>query len=325
MNRTPLDLEALQVLDTVDRAGSFAGAAARLHRVPSAISYTVHKLERDLGVRLYDRSGYRATLTPTGKLVLEEGRRILAAAEALTFAARQVAGGWEPVLRIAVDTLLPLAPLYPLVADFRRQQSGTDVRISEEVLGGSLEALTAGRADLLLGLASSPPSGYASRVIGEVELVFVAPPGHPLADLPGPVPSEVARSYPAVAVADSARHSPPLTTGLIGSQPLVTVPTMAEKILAHGAGLGVGFVPRFRVDSCLRAGRLVEIPLAEPRPPVTLRMAWRASEPGRALRWFLDRLRSAALMLDPNLSGARETAAGAAPPRSAPVNDDAVP
>lgn len=60
----PVTLEALEVLDAIDRKGSFAAAANALYRVPSAISYNVQKLEQDLGVVLFKREGRRSLLTP---------------------------------------------------------------------------------------------------------------------------------------------------------------------------------------------------------------------------------------------------------------------
>jgi DNA-binding transcriptional LysR family regulator len=52
-----LSLEALQVLDAIDRKGSFAAAAHELHRVPSAITYSVRQLEDGLGIEIFDRAG----------------------------------------------------------------------------------------------------------------------------------------------------------------------------------------------------------------------------------------------------------------------------
>src|SRR5690554_5562458 len=94
--------EALQTLDAIERRQSFAAAAEELHRVPSAVSYTINKLEEDLGVTLFDRSKRRAELTATGRLVLEQGRHILKATEELTALARQAAEGWEEIGRAHV-------------------------------------------------------------------------------------------------------------------------------------------------------------------------------------------------------------------------------
>ena len=57
-----LSLDALQVLDAIDRRGSFAAAAEELHRVPSAITYSVQQVEEGLDVLLFDRGGHRAKL-----------------------------------------------------------------------------------------------------------------------------------------------------------------------------------------------------------------------------------------------------------------------
>src|SRR5215207_4965169 len=106
-----LSLDALQVLDAIDRKGSFAGAADELHRVPSAITYSVKQLEDGLGVPLFDRRGHRAVLTAAGRELLAEGRRLLRAAADLECRVQQVAKGWEAELRIAVDTLIGVEKL----------------------------------------------------------------------------------------------------------------------------------------------------------------------------------------------------------------------
>ena len=75
-----ISLEALHVLDAIDRKGSFAAAATELNRVPSAVTYTIQQLEQDLDVLLFDRRGHRAVMTTAGQALLQEGRRLLAAA-----------------------------------------------------------------------------------------------------------------------------------------------------------------------------------------------------------------------------------------------------
>ncbi|HUL55837.1 MAG TPA: LysR family transcriptional regulator, partial [Usitatibacter sp.] len=67
-----ISLESLQVIDAIDRKGSFAAAAEDLHRVPSAVTYSVRQLEEALGIELFDRSGHRAVLTDAGRELLAE-------------------------------------------------------------------------------------------------------------------------------------------------------------------------------------------------------------------------------------------------------------
>jgi DNA-binding transcriptional LysR family regulator len=105
-----LSLEALQIVDTIARRGSFSAAGKELFRVPSTISYTVAKLEEDLGVQLFTRLGPKVTLTPAGQELLKEGRFLLKAASDLESRVRRVASGWETELSIGMDSMLaPIA------------------------------------------------------------------------------------------------------------------------------------------------------------------------------------------------------------------------
>src|SRR5688572_33390864 len=90
-----LSLDSLQVIDAIDRKGSFAGAATELHRVPSAITYSIRQLEEGLGVELFDRRGHRAVLTDAGRELLRQGRRLLGAAADLGGRGPRVGRGRE--------------------------------------------------------------------------------------------------------------------------------------------------------------------------------------------------------------------------------------
>lgn len=157
-----LSLDALLVLDAIARRGSFAAAAEEVHRTTSTLSYTVQKLERDLGVHLFDRSGHRAELTEHGRLLLAEGRELLDQALALERRMRTLGRGWEPTLRLCVNELVGLAPLYALVRAFQDEGHPTRLRIDTGVLGGPWEALLAQRADLAIcEVPAAPPTEIA--------------------------------------------------------------------------------------------------------------------------------------------------------------------
>jgi DNA-binding transcriptional LysR family regulator len=145
-----ISLEALQLVDAIARRGSFAAAAQELGRVPSAVTYAVRRLEDELDVLLFDRRSYRARLTPAGEELLREGRHLLAAADELARRVRRVASGWEQELTIALDNVVPFERLVPLIAAFQ-QVAPTQLRVRDEVLGGTWDALLAGRADLAIG------------------------------------------------------------------------------------------------------------------------------------------------------------------------------
>ena len=215
----PLRLESLEALDAIDRHGSFAAAAAALYRVPSAISYTISQLETDLGLTVFDRSGHRAVLTPAGQLLLEEGRRILTASRELGAAAQRLADNWEPELRIALNGLIAPAELWPALADFHRAHPAIDVRIREEILGGTWEALIEDRVDLAIGVADPPTkTGIQRAPFKAVDFVFCCAPDHPLAAIDHPLSEDELRAWRAVVVAASARHLAARSAGLLAGQ-----------------------------------------------------------------------------------------------------------
>lgn len=287
-----LSLDALVVIDAIERKGSFAAAAEALHRVPSAITYTVQKLEQDLDVLLFDRSGHRAVLTEAGAALLRDGRHLLRAASELESRVKRVATGWETELRIAVSDLIPLARLFPLMREFYAVECGTRVRLLVEVYGGGWDALVSERADLVIGAPGEGPAGggYATRALGSVQWVFAVRTDHPLARLPEPLKSGDLLVYRAVSAADSSRNLPPRTSGLLSGQDVFTVPDLCTKRDAQVAGLGIGFLPAHLIGPDLAAGRLVMKQVEEPKADTPFFVAWRGSDPGRALRWFIERL-----------------------------------
>ena len=287
-----LTLDALQVMDAIERQGSFAAAAAELHRVPSALTYTVQKLEQDLEVALFDRSGHRARLTPAGRELMQEGRALLRAAGELECRVKRVATGWETELRIALDIMIPAPQLFPLIAAFYAGESGTRIRLAHEVLAGTWDALVSGRAELALGVSGEVPAGggYAVRMLGYKDFVFAVAPTHPLAALPDPLKHEQILAHRAVAIGDSSRSLPPRSVGLLTGQDVLTVPDLESKVAAQAAGLGCGYLPAHAAAPLIKAKRLVAKEVDEIKPAGNLYYAWRSREKGKALRWFLQRL-----------------------------------
>lgn len=175
---SPITLEALHILDAIDRRGSFAAAANEMDRAPSSLSYQIQKLEQDLDIMIFDRSGHRANFTEAGQLILEQGRIILGATEQLVNDASILANGWELDLTIAFDGIIPIANFFPLVDELGKI-SKTRVRLQEEILAGCWESLTDGRADLLVcPKLDTIPNDIKSDVIGKIEMVWVAAANH---------------------------------------------------------------------------------------------------------------------------------------------------
>lgn len=288
-----LSLDALEILDAIDRRGSFSAAGKELFRVPSTISYTVAKLEEDLGVRLFERAGPKIALTAAGRELLKEGRHLLRAAGNLECRVRRVASGWETEITIGMDLILSPRALQNDIREFLNIAEQTRLKVVTEALSGTWEALLDRRIDLLIGGANEGPSGggYVTEPLGEVSLVFAVAPTHPLAAINRPLSNADLQSYRAVAVADSARRFPARTVGLSFGQDVVTVPDMITKLDYQVAGIGFGFLPEAYARAAIRTGKLVEKDVEEKRSPEMLHLAWRVGEEGKALDWWRDRIR----------------------------------
>ncbi|EJL73137.1 transcriptional regulator [Variovorax sp. CF313] len=294
--RDVLTPDALAMLQTVAGTGSFAAAARSLNLVPSALSYRVRQIEDALDVLLFDRSARQARLTEAGAELLREADRLLAEIDAVANRVKRVATGWEPMLTIAVDSVIARDPLLDLATAFFALEPPTRLKLRDETLLGTIEALTTGEADLAIGAVLDAASltftatGIRSRLIGELRFVYAVAPQHPLARVSEPLSDAVMRQHRAVAAADSARHGPSMTVNLVSGQDVLTVPSMQAKIAAQLHGLGGGFLPEPMARPYIEAGHLVELK-TERKPPLgTMHCAWRvrsAGKPGKALEWWL--------------------------------------
>ena len=300
--RDVLTPDALSMLQTIVRHGSFAAAARALNLVPSALSYRVRQIEDALDVLLFDRSARQARLTAAGTELLREAGRLLTEIDAVANRVRRVGSGWEPQLTLAVDGAIARDPLYDLVGAFYDQQPPTRLKIREETLFGTVEALVRGEADLAIGSVldaarlALTASGIQSRPLGDLVFVYVVAPHHPLARETEPLPDALMRQHRGVVAADSARQGESLNVNLVGGQDLLTVPTLQAKLHAQLHGLGGGFLPEPMARPWLEAGHLVQLATERIPPNGTLHCAWRsraAGEPGLALQWWLGQLEHA--------------------------------
>ncbi|OYW28052.1 MAG: LysR family transcriptional regulator [Methyloversatilis sp. 12-65-5] len=295
----PLTPEAIRLIATIDEAGSFAAAARVLGKVPSALSYSVRQLEGALDVLLFDRASRSAVLTPAGRELLSEGRRLLIEMDAVASRVKRVASGWEGQLAIAANALLCRHTLLDLVDGFYSQRDAarlpppTRIRLRQEVLSGTWEALLTGTADLAIGVDAddSRVSGVQIEPLGDVPFVFVVAPQHPLARIDAVLTPAVIRMHRAVAIADSALKLSPVSRNLQPGQDVLTVPTLDMKIDAQLRGLGCGFLPESRVRAHISAGRLVAKDTGETKV-ARFSIAWRSGPRGRALDWWLQQMAS---------------------------------
>ena len=277
-----LSQESFELLDVIDRRGSFAKAAEELDKATSAISYGVQKLEEQLGITIFVRQGRRSVLTPAGQLLLEEGRVILAATRRVAERARELANGWETHIRIAVESTYEQGPVFRALAMFQNNFAGIELDVTETLLNGTWEALEQDKVDLVVGAVGPVPAhrGYRSIALGAADLIPVIATSHPGA-------KEVAESgdpsdVQLVVNHDTAVQEVSRSAGFeLSGRKILYVQSMEQKLLAIEAGLGVGHLPRHRVAAGLASGVLLQVGEQGSTPQEYL--AWRLTNRGKGL------------------------------------------
>lgn len=172
MNIERLSLDQLRVFVQVADSGSFLAAARKLSRAQSAVSYAIATLEDQLGVLLFDRSGYRPQLTSPGVALLADARQVLDHVDSLQVRANSYARGQELEVSLAVDVFFPTDCLVDLLQRFRVAFPAVTVRLEVEALGAVAERVIDGRSMLgILGTLPTTPPNLLRITLPSVQLV----------------------------------------------------------------------------------------------------------------------------------------------------------
>lgn len=290
-------LDQIEVLDAIDRGGSFAAAARALRRSTPAVSYAVKALEEALEVELFDRSGHRASLTPAGQQVLDEGRRVLDRARDLDRLGQRLREEWEPQLEIAVDGVLPMQPVLRAVRRLTEAGAPTRIRVRVEYLSGVHRCFFEEQADLALALDLREDPTLRLRPLPPVELLLLAHHAHPLLHLGRPVDRADLAEHVELVVADSG--VPPGAPGAsqrrrlwLGSPHLFAVGDFHTKLQAVREGVGFGWIPSHLCQELVEARELVPLPFPEgARHVMEPRLVeWAGRRRGRGARLFVGAL-----------------------------------
>ncbi len=284
-----LDWDALIALKAVAEKGTLKGAADALNRVPSAISYQIRKLEQQVGAKLLEKTGKRVIFTPAGRALMKEIPNLMDNMHHTIQTVQQVAHGWEASLTLALECVVPIQPILDKIRQFQQEEAPTTVHMRREVLAGTWDALLSGRADLAIGALGPIPEQFQlkTRKLPPMELIMCCAPHHPLAEQAGQ--SEINYSdYPMIVVQDTASQLPRRKIRVRENPKNISVTTIHDKLCAQLAGVGYGTLPLWLAKPYLDSGQLVA--LEEPEPSPEMYVAWRKTDKGRALNWFLEAL-----------------------------------
>jgi len=145
-----MTLDQLRVLTAIADQGSVLAAAGVLHRTQPTISVAMRKLEEELDLSLFDRSSYRALLTPQGEQLCQHAREILQQVEHFLSRAKYLATGYEPSIALAIEAGYPLPQILGVLRKSEKTYPETRLHLQIENIGGALDKLLQGEVDLAI-------------------------------------------------------------------------------------------------------------------------------------------------------------------------------
>lgn len=289
-----LTLDQLRVLVTIADVGSFSAAGRKLGRVQSAISQTIATLEELQGVSLFDRSAHRPKLTETGRVLVEQARLVLASAARFESVAMGTRLGLEPELVIAIDPLVPSAPLIGSLAALSENFPSLPVSFSTEGLGGSLRRLRSNAASIgICLLLPTVPQDIVATPLLRIRMLAVVAKEHPLARLQGPASRADLEAYVQLVLSDPVQPAGD-DFGLISAR-LWRFVDLGRRYDFLLGGFGWCRMPEYLVSEAIANGTLVVLNIEDDTTPAegltiyAARVRDRAM--GKAGRWLLDDLK----------------------------------
>lgn len=253
---SPITLDQARALDALARCGTFTAAAAELRRGHTAVLYAIKTLEDALGFPVLDRSGYRTTLSPRGRRILEGCRAMLAGDAELAATIADLRQGWEPTITVVFDGIVPIEPLLRAVGRLASERVTTKIDVRAEFLAGVEDAFTRLSADLMIAVLPPRTAQLVPVELPPLPASLVAHEAHPLARGRHDV-RELRRHLLLTVHGSDPRLD--LPTSSIEAHSTVHLNDFASKRAAILAGIGFGWLPDAMIARDLARNRLRRI------------------------------------------------------------------
>jgi len=252
-------LKQIQALDAVVRKGSFQAGAQALHKTHPSVINQLKKLEVQLGFVLFDRSGYRTTLTEAGQAFYRHALRLLDGQDTLEDLARHLRQGKETRLRIVIGDVTPLAGTLQILRGFADLHPHVRLDLGFENLSGPCERLLDGEADLVVHHVDPADPCFECQSVTHVAIIPVVAPGFLDIEVHADTRYEALKPYLQCIIRDTAQHSTKDSYFVLDDAPCMTVGDQHTKKAVILQGMAWGHMPDFLIADELETGALVSI------------------------------------------------------------------
>lgn len=249
------NLEHLHVINTICAEGSFQKASEKLHKVRSAVSYSVKQVEAHYDIQIFNRETYRPELTAEGKILMVQIRRLLSQANEFETFVNQMKGDNETELKLGVSSIFPLNRITDLLTELKQEFPNTTIHLNIEVASGERMLLDE-QVDIGIYGSLSHDKTIDYKLIDTLDIPLVISNKLPLRDINNVTESDLA-VYPQVILKSSDRQSP--DTGIVDDALKWYVTDQHAKKTLIMASLGWGRLPYHLVEKEIRNKELITL------------------------------------------------------------------
>ena len=274
-----MTLDQLKSLQAIVEGGSLKAAAQNLHRTQPTISVAIKNLEKELGLKLFDREQYRNKLTPQGEALYKKATLVLGQAQSFENLAKQLTKGEELEVGIAFTSAIPVSPILNTIRQCKTEFPRTRLEIYSENGMGPLDLLEDGQATLLIIPWIRNIETLESMHFMNMRFISDISAQSPLLMEYEEVPKSVIKKHPQVII--SGRKSSNTTYGVLegGDQWRVNDFLTKKELIVQG--MGWGSLPEHLIEKELEQGILAPLRVEGDieTPTIEFRIARLDSEP----------------------------------------------
>jgi DNA-binding transcriptional LysR family regulator len=289
-----LTLDQLRLFVSVADDGSFSAAARRYKRAQSAVSYGIANLENNLNLELFDRSGRKPVLTPTGESLIQDARKILESVHALRTKATAIDEGLELEVSLVATAICPTYILIDLAQAFQEKYPSVPLRIQTEVMEDVAKQVIMGTSQIgIIGPVKIEDDSIHRTFVTDISMIPVISSKHALAKKRKPIPDATMMDEVQIVIGHKSSNKNKSSLNIM-SRKTWRVADATTKLKLIEAGLGWGYLPLDIIQDSLKNKTLSKLHLeSRGSSPMNASLSCIMSHkhpPGPATRWVAQKL-----------------------------------